>query len=97
MTASIASKNSHGDEVDIDGRRISLVAPEDLILSKLEWAKEGRSQLQLDDVRNLLRAVQILTGLSGPTADRLGPVLSILRPGWAMRDTAEIPGRVAEL
>jgi predicted nucleotidyltransferase len=60
-------------EVDIDGRRINLVAPEDLILSKLEWAKESRSQLQLDDVRNLLRSVQNLNwAYLDRWVDRLG-------------------------
>jgi hypothetical protein len=44
--------------VTVAGQRISMVAPEDLILSKLDWAKDSRSQLQLDDVRNLLRSVQ---------------------------------------
>lgn len=42
----------------IDGEPVTIVAPEDLILSKLEWAKDGHSQLQLDDVRNLLRSVE---------------------------------------
>ncbi|MGQ0557223.1 MAG: nucleotidyl transferase AbiEii/AbiGii toxin family protein [Nitrospiraceae bacterium] len=44
----------------IDGEPVTIVAPEDLILSKLEWAKESHSQLQLDDVRNLLRSVKDL-------------------------------------
>jgi len=35
-----------------------LVAPEDLILSKLHWAKDSRSELQLNDVRNLLSATR---------------------------------------
>ncbi len=43
--------------VIVDGEPVTIVAPEDLILSKLEWAKESRSQMQLDDVRNLLRSV----------------------------------------
>ena len=34
------------------------MAPEDLILSKLEWAKDSRSATQLEDVRNLLRSVE---------------------------------------
>jgi hypothetical protein len=46
--------------VIVDGQPVTIVAPEDLIVSKLEWAKESRSQLQLDDVRNLLRSVQNL-------------------------------------
>lgn len=41
-------------EISIEGHRVSIVAPEDLILSKLEWAKESRSAMQLADVRNLL-------------------------------------------
>jgi hypothetical protein len=36
------------------------VAPEDLILSKLEWAKDSRSEVQLNDVRNLLKDVKRL-------------------------------------
>jgi hypothetical protein len=43
--------------VMVDGAPVTIVAPEDLILSKLEWAKESRSQMQLDDVRNLFRSV----------------------------------------
>ena len=55
------------------GHRISIVAPEDLILSKLDWAKESRSQIQLDDVRNLLRSVQGLdTDYLNRWAARLG-------------------------
>ena len=46
--------------VFLQGREVFLVAPEDLILSKLEWAKDNRSALQLDDVRNLVRSVQEL-------------------------------------
>jgi hypothetical protein len=33
---------------------------EDLILSKLEWAKGSRSEMQLSDVRHLLRSVKRL-------------------------------------
>lgn len=33
-----------------------VVAPEDLILSKLDWARDSRSEHQLADVRNLLRS-----------------------------------------
>jgi hypothetical protein len=46
--------------VIVDGQPVTIVAPEDLILSKLEWAKESHSQMQLDDVRNLLRSVHNL-------------------------------------
>ena len=43
--------------VVIDGIQLSLVAPEDLILSKLDWARDSRSEVQLRDVRNLLDSV----------------------------------------
>jgi hypothetical protein len=36
---------------------VSIAAPEDLILSKLVWAKDSRSETQLGDVRNLLASV----------------------------------------
>lgn len=42
--------------VDIDGVTMWLVTAEDLLLSKLLWAAESHSALQLQDVRNLLRA-----------------------------------------
>jgi hypothetical protein len=40
--------------VEIRGRAIWLVSKEDLILSKLEWARESKSERQLEDVRLLL-------------------------------------------
>ncbi len=43
--------------VSIEGQPVYIVAPEDLILSKLEWARASQSQRQLDDVRNLLGSV----------------------------------------
>ena len=46
--------------MDTDGRWISLVTPEDLNRSKLEWAKESRSHMQFDDVGNMLNSVQNL-------------------------------------
>ncbi len=35
-------------------RDIDIVSKEDLILSKLDWARESQSQRQLSDVENLL-------------------------------------------
>ncbi len=59
--------------VSIAGQRVFIVSPEDLILSKLDWAKESRSQMQLTDVRNLLNSVQGLdTAYLTRWADRLG-------------------------
>jgi len=34
-----------------------MVSPEDLLLSKLHWAKDSRSELQLRDARNLIACV----------------------------------------
>ena len=57
----------------IEGRELFVVAPEDLIISKLEWARDSRSELQLADVRNLAESV---TDLDRPYLvewlDRLG-------------------------
>ena len=40
--------------VSIGGKAFSIVTAEDLLLSKLLWAKTSRSDLQLGDVRNLI-------------------------------------------
>ena len=59
--------------ISVADQQLFIVSPEDLILPKLDWAKESRSQLQLDDVRNLLRSVQGLdTAYLNRWADRLG-------------------------
>jgi hypothetical protein len=41
--------------VDLNGHPLSMVSPEDLILSKLVWAKDSHSELQLRDVRGVLK------------------------------------------
>lgn len=43
--------------VTIGGQPMWLVSSEDLILSKLVWSKDSRSEVQLRDVRGLLRDV----------------------------------------
>jgi hypothetical protein len=43
--------------VEIDGVTMWLVTAEDLLLSKLVWAAESHSEMQLQDVRNLIRSV----------------------------------------
>jgi predicted nucleotidyltransferase len=43
-------------KIDIEGTLLSVVAPEDLVLSKLVWAREGESELQLRDARSVLKA-----------------------------------------
>ncbi len=46
--------------VELEGESIWIVSPEDLILSKLFWAKDSFSEVQLGDVKNLLRLVKSL-------------------------------------
>ncbi|MGQ0812254.1 MAG: hypothetical protein ACT4OO_13670 [Nitrospiraceae bacterium] len=53
--------------VTVEGQEFFIVSPEDLILSKLEWAKDSRSPVQLGDVRNLLNSVD---GLDRGTVPR---------------------------
>ena len=40
--------------VSVGGKKFSVVTAEDLLLSKLYWAKTSRSELQLGDVKNLI-------------------------------------------
>jgi len=40
-----------------EGHPLFVVAPEDLVISKLDWARDTRSEVQLGDVRHLLRSV----------------------------------------
>jgi hypothetical protein len=47
-------------KVAIDDMTISVVSAEDLVLSKLVWAKQSQSDLQLRDVRQILTAVSRL-------------------------------------
>ncbi len=63
--------------VDLDGVGIKVVAPEDLILSKLVWAKSSRSELQLRDVRQLLMVKSLDVAYMDHWADTLG-VASLL-------------------
>lgn len=43
-------------QVDFDDIRVWIVSKEDLIISKLYWAKDSHSEFQLRDVRNLLKS-----------------------------------------
>ncbi|HEU4402354.1 MAG TPA: hypothetical protein VFT43_09630, partial [Candidatus Polarisedimenticolia bacterium] len=46
--------------VEAEGLAFHLVSPEDLILSKLEWIRQGPSELQLKDVRSVVASVRDL-------------------------------------
>ncbi|MFA5138735.1 MAG: hypothetical protein WC728_05820 [Elusimicrobiota bacterium] len=43
--------------VDLEGTPLSVVAAEDLLLSKLDWAKASRSEMQLKDARSIVECV----------------------------------------
>jgi hypothetical protein len=59
--------------VDVEGTRLSVVAPEDLILSKLVWARETGSELQRRDAHAVLRAgIQLDRAYLDEWAIRLG-------------------------
>jgi hypothetical protein len=55
-----SSALSRRREVSIDGRPVFLISPEDLVVSKLLWAKDSLSETQLGDVHNLLECVKTL-------------------------------------
>jgi hypothetical protein len=40
---------------DLSGQKVWAITPEDLILAKLDWARGSHSEIQLNDVRALLR------------------------------------------
>jgi len=60
--------------VDVAGTRLSMVTAEDLLLSKLAYAKAGGSGLQLRDARNLVASVPTL---DWPYLRRWAPALSV--------------------
>ncbi|MEA3420391.1 MAG: DUF6036 family nucleotidyltransferase [Acidobacteriota bacterium] len=47
-------------KMNIEGVAISVVSAEDLILSKLVWGKQSKSELQLSDVRQMISTVSEL-------------------------------------
>jgi len=49
---------SRRHHVEVDGTQVAIVAPEDLILSKLVWARESQSELQQRDVVELVNNVK---------------------------------------
>lgn len=41
--------------IELEGVRIFVASAEDIVIAKLEWAKVGKSQRQIDDVTTILR------------------------------------------
>lgn len=62
--------------VDVDGHRLWMVSPEDLILSKLVWAKDSGSELQRRDVRGVLKVQG--DALDSAYLERWASTLSVL-------------------
>ena len=44
------------EKTDYYGAPVFVISKEDLILSKLVWAKDSRSEMQLRDIKNLMRS-----------------------------------------
>jgi hypothetical protein len=61
-------------KIVFEGMEIYIVAPEDLILSKLFWIKEIPSELQMRDVKSILQAVK---GLDFSYLDKWAEYLSV--------------------
>ncbi len=51
---------SRRKELLVENKPAWFISPEDLILAKLDWAKDSHSEMQLKDVRNLIKAVASL-------------------------------------
>ena len=53
--------------------RIDIASPEDLVISKLYWAKDSLSEMQIRDVRNMIKTVPDMdTGYIEKWVARLG-------------------------
>ncbi len=46
---------SHRRKVNFSGFEIWIISKDDLILSKLNWAKDSRSEMQMRDVASMIR------------------------------------------
>ena len=46
-------------EAEVAGKTVWIVSPEDLLLSKLFWARSSRSEVQLGDARNLIASIEL--------------------------------------
>lgn len=44
--------------IDVEGCQVQVVSAEDLILSKLQWAKDAESDLQLKDAGALIKSIK---------------------------------------
>ena len=79
-TAGSSSSESEGSS--LGGVDVWLTAPEDLLLSKLVWARESGSELQLRDAANLIASVP---DLDWPYIARWAPALGVARELEALK------------
>jgi hypothetical protein len=63
-------------QVEVDGQSIWMIAPEDLVLSKLVWAKDSRSDMQLRDIRSV---IALQPGLDWPYIEQWARRLTVAR------------------
>jgi hypothetical protein len=71
---------SRKTDVSVEGVPVSVVSPEDLVLSKLVWAKASGSELQLRDVRQMIVELEDLdSGYVGKWARILGVEEALLK------------------
>lgn len=70
--------------VELLGRELPVVTPEDLIVAKLEWARKGSSERQLGDVRSIL--LQRGPELDRDYIERWVDELGLARQWRAVRD-----------
>lgn len=68
------SEFSRRRRAELPGGECFVQAPEDLILSKLEWAVKGGSARQVEDVKSILRGA---TGLDSHYLDKWAGVLGL--------------------
>jgi hypothetical protein len=60
-------------EAEIGGAKMFIVAPEDLLLSKLAWSRGGESEVQMNDARNLVASLDSIDwGYVSVWAEKLG-------------------------
>ncbi len=43
---------------EINGQKVNFISPEDLVLSKLIWYKEGQGAKQIEDIKSILKIAQ---------------------------------------
>jgi hypothetical protein len=63
--------------VTVGDMGLFIVAPEDLIISKLDWARDTRSEVQLADVRNVLACADPGPRIPDAVGDPRGPGLAL--------------------